>query len=228
MKSTISLIAILAASISTSAIAADTNTSLNGWSIRPYVGLEYNYISANIKKQSADFDSNGTNDFSGKLNTSGYHAVVPNIGARIGNHLGFELGYLRSSEESKSLSGTDFLAGTSGTNDTRITGWHIDANGYLPLADKLEAIGSVGVGRYKAKTTVNGTIVAGGFALANGSASDDSSDTALRVGAGLQYAVTDHVNLRGMVRYVDVHFKDSGDKLADGAWTGAVGINYAF
>lgn len=65
----------------------------------------------------------------------------------IGNHFGLEAGYLRTTEEDKSLSGSDFLAGTSGKTETWIDGWHVDANGYVPLADKLEAIGSVGVGR---------------------------------------------------------------------------------
>lgn len=222
MKTTTSLIAIAAACISTSAVAADD------MNIRPYIGMEYNYISASIKNVSTDLDANSTNDFSGKLNADNYHAIVPNIGARIGNHFGLELGYLHTTEESESLTGTDFLAGTTGKTDTRITGFHIDANGYYPVADKLEAIGSVGVGRYKAKTTLTGTIVAGGLALGSGSASDDESDTALRLGAGLQYALTDHVNLRGMVRYVNVEFKDAGDKLADGAWAGAIGISYAF
>lgn len=157
-----------------------------------------------------------------------YHAVVPNIGVRIGNHFGLEAGYLRSSEESQNLTGTDFLAGTSGKTETWIDGFHLDANGYIPVANKLEAIGSVGVGRYKAHTELSGTIVAGGLNLGSGSAKDDISDTALRLGAGLQYSFDNNLSVRGMVRYIDVQFEDAGVKTADGAWSGALGINYTF
>ncbi len=218
------------ASIGSAVMAADNAAlpSVGNMALRPYVGLEYNYIGADVTRYTADFDSNSVNDFSGDLFADRYSALVPNVGVRLGKYAGLEVGYLRSTEEDQSLVGTDFLAGTAGKTETRITGWNVDANGYLPLAEKLEAIGSVGFGHYKAKTKVSGTIVAGGFALGSGSASDDDSDTALRLGAGLQYSFTDNISLRGMVRYMDVKFEDSGDTLADGAWTGAVGVSYTF
>ena len=173
-------------------------------------------------------DANTTNDFSGDLYADSYHAAVPLVGVRIGEHFGIEVGYFHSTEESQSLVGTDFLAGTNGTSETDIRGWHIDANGYVPLADRLEAIGSVGVGHYKAESTVTGTIVAGGFTLGSGTVSDSDSDTALRIGGGLQYAITDNINLRGMARYIDVQFEDAGTEVADGAFIGAIGVSYTF
>lgn len=100
MKTTISLLAIITACASTAAFADDAALP-----IRPYVGMEYNYISASVKNVTADLDANLTNDFSGKLNADRYHAIVPNIGARIGNHFGLEVGYLHSTEESESLTG---------------------------------------------------------------------------------------------------------------------------
>lgn len=228
MKTTISLLAILTAMGASAAMAADNSPPFGNTTFRPYVGVEYNYIGASIKNQAFDLDANTVNDFSGKPYADSYHAIVPNIGVRIGNHFGLEAGYMRSTEEDKSLSGTDFLAGTTGKTETWIDGWHVDANGYVPLADKLEAIGSVGVGRYKAHTELSGTIVAGGLNLGGGSAKDDISDTALRLGAGLQYSFDKNLSLRGMVRYIDVQFEDSGIKTADGAWTGALGVSYTF
>lgn len=229
MKTTISLLAILTAMGATSAaMAADSSSPFGDTTFRPYVGVEYNFIGASIKNQTFDLDANTVNDFSGKPYADSYHGIVPNIGVRIGNHFGLEAGYLRTTEEDKSLSGLDFLAGTSGKTETWIDGWHVDANGYVPLADKLEAIGSVGVGRYKAHTELSGTIVAGGLNLGGGSAKDDISDTALRLGAGLQYSFDKNLSLRGMVRYIDVQFEDSGIKTADGAWTGALGVSYTF
>lgn len=202
--------------------------TIGGESVRPYVGLEYNYIVTDVNSQAYDLDTNGFNDYAGEPYEDSYHALVPNIGVRIGEYFGAELGYLRSTEESKGLSGADFLAGTSGKTETRLTGWNLDLNGYIPVTEQLEAIGSVGVGRYEADYDYSGNIIAGGLNFGGVNLSDTDKDTALRVGAGLQYNVSENVSLRGMVRYIDLEFEDTGVTQMDGAWIGAAGVSYAF
>lgn len=221
MKTSYSLLAFLTATAAAGAAMAEPSFG----PIRPYVGVEYNYIGADVSSYAEDVNGNGIADYSGKPFADRYHSLVPNVGVRIGRHFGLEAGYLRTSREEQSLTGTDFLAGLTGEVETRITGWHVDVNGYLPLADRLEAIGSVGVGRYKAESDL--TLMAGGAPLGAGASFDDS-DTALRLGAGLQYGLNDHVSLRGMVRYIDATFDSGGFTAADGAWTGALGVSYTF
>jgi opacity protein-like surface antigen len=217
--------------VATTVIAAEANAadqSFAGMSVRPYVGIEYDHIFLNAKRYSVDTDLNLTNDFSGDLMDDRYSAFVPNLGARLGSHFGVEAGYLWALRGEESLTGQDALTGFSGTSKTRISGVHIDGNGYLPLGDKLEAIGSVGVGFYRAHTKISGTIVTNGFTLPGGGTTDTDHDTAFRLGAGLQYNFSNNVSLRGMVRYIGAEFEDGGTTLADNMWTGALGLSYSF
>jgi opacity protein-like surface antigen len=222
----LALALVATAAISTKAIAAES--SFMGMGIHPYVGVEYNYMWLEANRFSVDTDLNLTNDFSGELMEDHYHGFVPNVGVRLGNNFGVEGGYTWTLEESVDLTGQDALTGFTGKSKSRIYGWHIDGNGYIPLADRFEAIGSIGVGYYRERTKISGSIVTNGLTLPGGGTSDRDGDTALRLGAGLQYKFMDNVSLRGMVRYIGTEFEDGGTTLGDHMWTGALGLSYGF
>lgn len=88
-----------------------------------------------------------------------------------------------------------------------IDGWFIDLVGTLPLTQKLDLLGRVGLNYADATTTIggNGIITAPGY-------TNDSSGNNPKFGIGLQYAMTDNLGLRlEAERFrLDVPVRDTG------------------
>ncbi len=100
-------------------------------------------------------------------------------------------------------------------------GWHVDFNGYLPILNSLELIGSIGFGKIKASAntdirtvntlnsgpgiTISNSYINGVFVPGNSdstvSVAHNKNKTVLRLGAGLQYMVFDNVGIRGIFRW---------------------------
>jgi len=186
------------------------NLRLNeGFFFQPYVGV--GYTRANV-----DFGTSDGVDWSNHV-PKDYNAFNIFAGSRIHKHLGFELGYTHSDEPSRTTTG----AGGSVNIKTKVKAYTFDALGYLPLPvnEKVELIGSIGVGEYKMDTNLRVNLVGLGL----GTASDRTNETALRLGLGAQYFITDNINVRGMYRYVNL---DKG--MLDGANTFSLDISYSF
>jgi len=87
--------------------------------------------------------------------------------------------------------------------------------GYMPVMDdkRLELIGTAGVTWTKA--TIDETPL---------TYKATETDIGFRIGGGAQYAITDQINARGLLRYQTADFDD----IADHAWTYSFGVNYKF
>lgn len=181
-------------------------------SVRPYVGLEYGYMNTNKSK----FVANQ------------YSALTPNVGLRFGQFFALEGGYMRSFNSNKTLPSTGAYAGSKGKSKTYVDGAHIDANFYAPLTREVEAIASVGLGKYNLHTKTKGSLVKDGKAVKD-KATKNKNDVAYRLGLGLQFNVSKNVSLRAMARYVNMHVHDFDARKSNrGTWLGTVGVNYNF
>lgn len=181
-------------------------------SVRPYVGVEYGYMGTNKSK----FVANKYSEF------------TPKVGARFGQFFGVEAGYMRSLNSNKKLPTTGDFAGSKGKTRSYVDGAHVDANFYAPLTREVEAIGSVGLGKYSVHTKTKGKLVKKGQEV-KAKAIKNKNNIAYRLGLGLQYNVSKNVSLQGMVRYVNMRTHDYDVKKSGrGTWLGTVGVNYNF
>lgn len=162
--------------------------------IRPYVGADYVYTKADY--------ASGLDSFL----DDGLHGVSPYAGLQFNKYVGAEVSYLRTEEGKKSP-----VAGVTGKS--RVSGYALDVVGTLPVTadESVALLGSVGVGRYDAKASINGV---GG--------SDE--DTGYRLGVGAQYQINPCWGVRAMARYIDVEF----DGVTDNLVQGTLGVNYKF
>jgi OOP family OmpA-OmpF porin len=80
------------------------------------------------------------------------------------------------------------------TGDIKLRGLNLDLVGTLPVTDRFSAFGRVGLNYAEARDTFRGT---GAVTVRNPNPS--TRDTNFKIGAGLQYAVTDALSLRGEI-----------------------------
>lgn len=165
---------------------------------KPTAGIDYQYTHA--------FYESGGN----QLAENNIHGANVHVGARIHKNLGIEAGYLWTQTASK-----DNVVGTTIDTDVRLSGFTLDALGYLPVADKLELIGTIGVSSLHGKFQFRG---------AGGSVSFTDSETKGRIGAGAQYWLTDKINARMLVRYQGADFSDT----VKYAVVATAGLNWQF
>lgn len=182
-------------------------SAANAIEIKPYVGLDYNYSDAGIAHHDKVWGYN--EKFNAQENNYDSASVV--AGAKFGHNFGLEAFFQQSQNETRQF---------YGKNTSRIQSYGIDALGYLPLGceQKFELIGSVGVGSYELKTRAMNT---DGESYAERRSKDEGFG--YRVGAGLQYNVTENVAVRGMYRHVVVEGSD-----LDYMNEYSAGIRYAF
>lgn len=165
---------------------------------KPYVGADYQYNYYGNEDFGAGVKSDDIMD-------TGLHGGNIHAGARVHKYLGAEFGYFQTQEGSK-----DLAAGIE--SNVKIKGATLDVLGYLPVAERAELIGTVGVSYAKADMDVTGL------------GSDNESEWKPRLGAGAQYWLTDNLNARGLLRYQWADFKDS----VDNAVIASIGVNWQF
>lgn len=147
----------------------------------PYVGMDYVY---------SDMDMNHGMDH--KLENK-FNSLSLNTGVKFNEYVGAEVYYQQSDTEKKQ------------GNKSRFYSYGVDAIGYLPVAENVDLIGSLGIGQYEFK--------AGG--------SED--DIGYRVGVGAQYSFNDNWAARAMIREVFLDKDVMGDMLEF-----AAGVRYSF
>ena len=169
--------------------------------IIPYVGADY--IQTFMK---------GRSDWSNIVPKS-YPGASFYIGTRFHDYFSVELGYDCSKNQKKEwglLGGSTFFNSSietqpvlAGVTKLSRTAAHIDAVGFLPIADCFELLGSVGIGWVQPKIKIGDINVPVGSTL-NSSALATVSGKGrgtLRVGAGGSYMLTDLVGLRAKVNW---------------------------
>lgn len=196
--------------------------------LKPYVGLETGYM----KTHSEEFKVMGIKINSMFEDNQYTGALV--AGARVSKNFGFEAFLQRGREESKNVNLeklipvmpqiSDYVSYKVKAKSQLDYAWGLDFNGYLPLTEKVELVGTVGLGSYNFTHKI-GVGVAGTNLPVNIS-QDEDNVFGLRLGLGVDYKLNDKWSLRGTYRYV---------KLDPGAleWTDTlnevtVGLRYAF
>lgn len=199
-------IAAALVALSTSAMAADCGTYICG--MRPYVGVDLGQQSRDLKDQNI-----GPVSLSGNILGNDTALVgSPYVGLQINKYLAVEGGYSRSTTEDKNIS----LFGNDAKFSSRSHAYTLDALLSLPMTsdNKFNLLGDVGAARETTKTSTSGT----GFM----DGSNSNTDTTWRVGAGAQYALTDNVAGRVLVRY------QGETAAANHGTTATVGVKYSF
>lgn len=135
------------------------------------------------------------------------------LGTRVTENFGAELGYsvLKKSHNTP-------VAGR--TLDVKMNNPYIDAMGYLPVANDVELIGSVGVGRLstKVENKVNGVVQP----LSTTNKNLAKSKAGVRLGLGAQYKFSENVGARFMVRH------QKGNKIIKNVNSAGLGLFYQF
>ena len=125
------------------------------------------------------------------------------VGARFNEYFGAEFGFQYDKTIKTDWNGTrtDAFAVVhtdQGHYTMNSKNLYLDALGYYPVANKFELIGLAGIGRLHSKTHFVNAGTTGGGAM-NFDKSWSSSKFGLRLGGGVQYKLTDHLNARAMI-----------------------------
>ena len=149
--------------------------------------VQHDYVGADV----------GTQHLNGEATDSaGLH-----VGTFVNKNLALELGFAQTqAAKSGNVSAKDFTTS-------------LDAVGILPVADKTDLLGTVGI-ENQAVTASN---------LCGKNLNDDKFGPT--IGAGAQYHFTDAVSVRGLVKYEDVSLPTVGQ---DHDVKSTVGLNVAF
>lgn len=164
------LLAGAACLFSMNAMASDFNYC----DMRATVGMDYTYSNADIEKV------DGINAFKNSLNSGAINA-----GIKFNRYMGIEAFYQQSENGTKTV-----------LNDiktkSKFDAYGADVIGYMPVHDKIDLLGSVGLAQYETNATImDYSEVA--------KASEDG--LGVRFGLGAQYNVTENWGLRAMARY---------------------------
>ncbi len=182
-----------------------------GWFFAPYVGADIERWNLNYDDPivGGEISDAALDD---KFNFYNFHA-----GARVHRHLGFELGYGFSSEETK------------GDYDLEFKGWNFDIMGYMPLdeEERFDLIITTGVARIKFEpegpTVTVGPVKVGTVNLGNIEIGPkDETETILRGGFGFQYRLMEALSARLLTRYWD------SSSFGASGWNMGVGLNFHF
>jgi len=147
------------------------------------------YIGFDVGGASFDYDTAGQSDVVEE------NFVVGDIhaGYQINQYVAVEAGYFATTEEDK-LSGS---GANTRVSDLRYVGVYGDIVGSYEVVDNLNLLGSLGVAWAESETDTVGT---GTLSVDTGSV--ESSETAVRVGGGLGYDITDNISARTKVDYM--------------------------
>lgn len=154
---------------------------------RFYVGAGLGYNKYNLSKDFKNKIENSTNN--GSVKNKSADVLIPILGVKFQENYGAEFGY--------AYHGKLKFDGVKSGN-LRVTNSFIDAMGYMPVANQVDLIGGLGIGRatLKEKSSLS--------AMGNGTG---YSKFGFRVKFGTQYAIDNNWMVRGLVGYQRV-----GDK----------------
>ncbi len=188
-------IALLAA-VSAIALAS----SANALEFRPYVGAQYNLTSGNTVPALEENLSSNVD----------MHTYSVFLGADYNRFFGTEVFYQNSNKWHKKFEDakvkSDFAA------------YGLDLYGYLPLGcDRVfSLLGTAGIANYDYTTKID-------FGP-DGSEKSEDNGLGYRLGAGMQYNVTNHIAVRGIVRYIWADKLENMDHLMEYS----LGVKYNF
>lgn len=135
------------------------------------------------------------------------------LGSRLNEYVGVEVGY-NFMKESK------YTFNNATTLKMKMRNAYVDALGYLPVANNVDLIGSIGAGRLTTKPTFKNQ--AGVDQLTDAQRKDSKTKMGLRLGVGAQYKLDDNLGVRFMVRH------QKGNKAVKNLKSAGLGLFYQF
>lgn len=211
----------LMAALFACAFILPATASAQNFASRPYVGVD-------VTRYNLDYGSenlgggvvlNGNRAFD-----KGFNGFNVHVGNRFHENFALELGYFRTETGTRNPN-IDISAATGTAGDginatkVRLQGLSLDGLGYMPVAERVDLIGTAGLTWTRASYNV-----AGRFGGVNSGVSDSDSELSFRLGGGAQYNVTDSLALRTLVRWQHADF----DNAVDNIWTYGIGLNVGF
>lgn len=175
-----------------------------------YVGAEAQYNNLKAGKALQDTqDNNGKSVFQ-KKKLPGADMF---LGMRLTENFGAEAGYSLLKTSHNTFDSNQVL-------DVKMRNPHIDAIGYIPVADDVELLGSVGLGRLSTKVEAknNGVVQQ----LDSEGKKLTKAKAGIRLGLGAQYKLTENVGARFMVRH------QKGNKTVKNINSAGLGLFYQF
>ena len=235
MKSLLTLTAV-------ALVASYTTASAATIELKPYVGAELGYMKTH--SQRVRFNMNDQI----KLNIGNFFddqqftgALI--AGARLSKNFGIEAFLQRGKEDSKNVNipqimqnfGADAPEGIPGAllNGSKIKttsqldyAWGLDFNGYLPLTEKVELVGTVGLGSYNFTHGISGVFF--GTPLTNTLSINQKEENVfgLRLALGVDYKINDKWSARANFRYV--RLDPSALEWTDNLKEVTLGLRYSF
>ena len=172
--------------------------------LTPYVGADYNL---NFINKSSNWDH---------IVPGKYHSGSLVVGTKVSPYFAVEAFGELSKHATKKYYGDKF--------HTEYGAYGLDAFGILPLGcyGEWEVLGTAGIGRYRYEEKVGPKSVWTGHATLH--------EWGYRLGAGVQYNITENWGVRAMYRHIAFHnVKYHGEKIGlRGFDTFSVGVRYAF
>ena len=121
----------------------------------------------------------------------GLGILLPVIGAKFNENFGVEAGF---NLNKKINLGSKVVNGiTYSTMDLKVRNFYMDFMGFIPVADQVELIGGLGIGRFITKDTK--------------SSSKGNHPNCLRVKLGAQYNVNSNFGVRALATYQHINNK---------------------
>ncbi len=232
MKSLLTLTAV-------ALVASYTTASAATIELKPYVGAELGYMKTHSQRVRIniedEFKLNIGNFFDDQQFTGALIA-----GARLSKNFGIEAFLQRGKEESKNVNILSFFGGSTGEtipdvllNASKIKttsqldyAWGLDFNGYLPLTEKVELVGTIGLGSYNFTHGISGVVL--GTPLTNTLSIDQKEENVfgLRLALGVDYKINDKWSARANFRYV--RLDPSALEWTDNLKEVTLGLRYSF
>ncbi len=190
MKRWLKAIAVLGVGLAATSAGADDADD-----VTPFLGVDYYH--AYMK---------GRNSWNSIFPNS-YPGGTFYVGTKFHQYFGLELGYdwsLKQKKEWALPAGSNFFGtvqqSISGTTKVQRSGGHLDVVGYLPVAESVELIGSLGFGWIQTKIQTTFDVVPGATVEGSSLASVSGKGRGVfRVGVGANYMLTDIVGMRAKV-----------------------------
>lgn len=188
-----------------SSLVSVLSFAANAEGFRPYVGVDAGGVHASYENAATGVSGDAVLE-------DNLLFANPYVGVEVNKYLAFEAGYFQTKKEDKNFDAS-LVGGDAGTNlksEIDISGVNLDAVGKYDLTPKFSVLGDVGVLFYDTDVRVsNGSLAA----------TESKNDTALKLGGGVQYSLTDNIAARTKVEYLDI---------SDGFVTYSAGLQYKF
>jgi len=183
LKKPVAVAGLLSVALASGVASADFNPKF-------YVGAGVDYAKYGLHDNAALLKAAGV-----KIKDKGMGLVAPILGVKFNENFGLEAGY--SFNKKISVEGVEIF---------KVRNAYLDLMGYMPVADQIELIGGVGIGRLMAKK---------GTALKNVEDLKVKNSFGWRLKAGAQYNFNNNIGIRALVGYQSAGTRlkdsDSGD-----------------